>query len=146
MRIFTCVTREAHISAGGVGCLGYHVAWCPNYRRRVLADWVTGRREGLIRSKADQDGWRIVALELMPAHMHLFMEAHRSDCPSRHADQVKGLSSRCLRAEFPHLLGQLSALWSWRRSPATIGAACAETVRPCSGTQDERPWQQERVQ
>ena len=31
------MAREAQVSAGGVYDLGYHVVWCPKYRRPVLA-------------------------------------------------------------------------------------------------------------
>jgi len=43
-------------------------------------------------------GYRMMALEIMPDHVHLFVKAHRSDSPSRIADPFKGFSSR-LRAD-----------------------------------------------
>jgi putative transposase len=90
VRIVARVTREVPVSAGGVYGLGCHVVWVPKRRRRVLG----GRCKRLIRAKADESSWRIVALEIMPDHVHMLVETHTSDCPSRVADQVKGLTWR----------------------------------------------------
>jgi putative transposase len=120
---------------------GYLVVWCPKYRRPVLAGRVAARCKELIRAKASEHSWRMVVLEIMPDHVHLFVKAHLSDSPSRIVNQFKGSSSRRLRAEFPHL----PTLWSRSYSAATVGAVSAETVRPYSGTQNERPWQEERA-
>jgi putative transposase len=125
------VTRQVQVSAGGV--------FDP-----VLDGRVAARCEELIRAKAAERGWRIVALEIMPDHVHLFVKAHRSDCPFRVASQFKAFISRRLRAEFPHLRPRLPALWSRSYFAATAGAVCAETVRRYIGTQNERPWRKER--
>ena len=132
------------VSAGGVHDLGYHVVWCPKYRRPVLSGPVRGRCEELIRAKAAEHGWRIVALEIMPDHVHLFVKAHPSDSPSRIANQFKGSTSRALRAEFPHLRSRLPTLWSKSYFAATVGAVSAATVRRYIDTQYERPWRKER--
>ena len=112
VRIVTRVTGQVQVSAGGVCDLGYHVVWCPKYRRPVLAGRLAGRCEELIRARASGHGWRMVALEIMPDHVHLFVKAHRSGSPSRIASQFKGFTSRWLRAGFPHLRSRLPALWS----------------------------------
>jgi putative transposase len=140
VRIVARVTSEMQVSAGGVYGLGCHVVWGVKYRRPVIA----GRCKGLIRAKADEHGWRIMALEIMPDHVHLLVEAHTSDCPSWVADQVKGLSWRRLRAEFPRLWCQLPVLWSWPYFAAMVGAVSVETTRRCRCTQDGRSWGKER--
>jgi putative transposase len=138
------VTRQVQVCAGGVYDLGYHVAWCPEYRRPVLAGRVAARCEELIRAKAGEHGWSFVALEIMPDHVHLFVKAHPSGSPSKIASQFKGFVSRCLRPEYPHLRPRLPALWSRSYFAATAGAVPAETVRRYIGTQNERPWRKER--
>lgn len=128
VRIVARVTGQVQVSAGGVYEFGYHVAWCPRYRRPVLAGRVAARCKEL-------------TLEIIPDHVRMFVRAHLSDSPSRIANQFKGLSSRRLRAEFP----QLPTLWSRPYFAATVGAVSAETVRRHGGTQNERPWQEERA-
>lgn len=96
------------------------------------------RLEELIRAEADEHGWGIVALEVMPDHVHLFVKPHPKHSPSYVANQFKGFTSHHLRAEFPHLRSQLPTLWSRSSFVATAGAATSNTVRRYIETQDER--------
>ena len=124
--------------------LGYHVVWCPKYRRPVLAGPVKDRCETLIRAKAAEHGWRIIALEIMPDHVHLSVKAHPKHSPSYIANQFKGFTSRTLRAEFPHLRSRLPTLWSKSYFAATVGAVSAAMVQRYIDTQYERPWRKEK--
>ncbi|WP_155989202.1 zinc ribbon domain-containing protein [Nocardiopsis sp. CNT312] len=58
------VAREARRFSGGVYDLGLHVVWCSKYRRPVLSGRVAQRLEELIRSKADERGWQVIAVDL----------------------------------------------------------------------------------
>ena len=99
--------------------LGYHVVWCPKYRRAVLAGAVAGRCRELIGGKCAEHGWMIVALEVMPEHVHLF---------------VKALPKR----------SRLPTLWSRSFFVASAGAVSAATVQRYIDTQYERPWRKDR--
>jgi putative transposase len=144
MRIVTRVTRQVQVSAGDVRDLGCHVVWCPTYRP-VAAGRVAGRCEELIRAKASEHGRPVVALEIMPDHVPLFVKAHPCGSPSRVASQFIGFTSRRLRAEPPHPRSRLSALWSRSYFAAAAGAVPAQTVRRRSGMQNGRPWRKERA-
>jgi REP-associated tyrosine transposase len=138
------MTGQVQVSAGGVYGLGYRVVWCPKYRRPIRACRVAARCKELIRAKASEHSWRIVALEIMPEHVCLLVKAHPSGSPSRTANQFKGFTSQQLRAEFPHLRFRLPTLWSRPYFAAMVGAVSAETVRRYGGTQNERPWREGR--
>lgn len=138
--MFVSVTRKVRRFSGGVYDLGYHVVWCPKYRRSVLGGRVAARLEELIRRKADEKAWEIIALEVMPDHVHLFVKAHPKDSPSHIANQLKGFTSRVLRAEFSHLRSRLPTLWSSSFFVASVGAVSADTVQRYIDTQWERPW------
>ncbi|WP_434091094.1 IS200/IS605 family transposase [Streptomyces flaveus] len=133
--------RKVRRFSGGVYDLGLHVVWCPKYRRPVLAGRVAERLEELIRAKADERGWEIVALEVMPDHVHLFVKHDAKASASYVANQFKGFTSRVLRAEFPHLKSQLPTLWSSSYFAASVGAVSTQTVQRYIETQWERPWQ-----
>jgi len=128
------------LDAGGPYDLGYHVVWCPKYRRKVLADDVAARCAELIRSKCAEYDWSIIALEVMPDHVHLFVKTHPKHSPSFIANQIKGATSRMLRSEFPHLRSRLPTLWSRSFFVATVGAVSAATMQRYIDTQYERPW------
>ncbi|WP_018635084.1 IS200/IS605 family transposase [Parafrankia elaeagni] len=132
--------RQVTAGGGGVYDLGYHVVWCPKYRRPVLVGPVRDRLEELLRAKCAEHDWPIVALEIEPDHVHLFVKAHPKHPPSYIANQLKGFTSHELRGEFGHLRSRLPTLWSRSYFMATVGAVSAEAVRRYIDTQNERPW------
>ncbi|MGW4033506.1 IS200/IS605 family transposase [Streptomyces sp. NPDC004838] len=134
------MTRKVRRFSGGVYDLGLHVVWCPKYRRPVLDGRVAERLDELIRAKADEHGWEIIALEVMPDHVHLSVKHDPKSSASYVANQFKGLTSRVLRAEFPHLKSQMPTLWSSSYFAASVGAVSAATVEEYIDTQWERPW------
>jgi putative transposase len=146
VRIVTHVARGVQVSAGGV------YVWRPKYRRPVLTGRVAARCEGLNHARAREHGWPIVALKIMPDHMHIFVKAHRPDSPFLLADLFKGFTSRRLQAEFPQLRSLMHrrsrppALWFRPYFTATVGALPAETVCRFADTQHRRPWRKEQPQ
>jgi putative transposase len=120
--------------------LGYHVVWCPKYRRQVLVGDIKTRCEVLIRAKCAEHDWPVIALEVMPDQVHLFVKAYPKHSPSFIANQIKGFTSRTLRQEFASLRSRLPTLWSRSFFCATVGAVSADTVQRYIDTQYERPW------
>ena len=140
MCILVFVKRGVTTGPGGVWDIGYHVVWCPKYRRQVLVGDIADRCKELIKLKADEHGWKIVALEVMPDHVRLFVKTRPKDSPSFVANQFKGFTSRTLREEFPSLRSRLPTLWSRSYFVASVGAVSADTVQRYIDTQYERPW------
>ncbi|GAA4634062.1 IS200/IS605-like element ISH22 family transposase [Actinoallomurus vinaceus] len=134
------MTRAVRRFSSGVYDLGLHVVWCSKYRRPVLEGRVAARLEELVRVKVDERGWEIVALEVMPDHVHLFVKHDPKSSASYVANQFKGLISRVLRQEFPHLRSKLPTLWPSSYFAASAGEVSAETVQWYLDTQSERPW------
>ncbi|GAA3507616.1 putative transposase [Streptosporangium album] len=132
------MTRQVRTSPGAAYDLGYHVVWCPKYRRPVLSGRVKIRLQELIHAKADEHGWEIIALEVMPDHVHLSVKPHPKDSPSYVANQFKGHTSHVLREEFAHLRSRLPTLWSRSYFVASVGAVSAATVQRYIETQDEK--------
>jgi putative transposase len=62
-------------NAGAVFSLKYHLVWCPKYRLPVLTDEVRVRLLERVQQKAHELGAEIHASEVMPDHVHLFIEA-----------------------------------------------------------------------
>ncbi|GAA3029749.1 IS200/IS605 family transposase [Streptosporangium longisporum] len=126
-------------SSLGVACnLGYHVVWCPKYRRSVLGGRIRNRLGESIRAQADGRGWEIVVREAMPDRVHLFIEPRPKASLSYMADRFKGFTFHYLRAGFPHLRSQLPTLWSQSYAMATVGAVFAEAVHRYIDTRYER--------
>lgn len=116
-------------NAGAVFSLKFHIVWCPKYRRPVLAGRVDERLKELLTEVATEHGMTIHAMEVMPDHVHLFVEADPTLCVAEIVNRLKGRTSRILRQEFPSLRSRLPTLWSRSYFAATVGAVSEGTVR-----------------
>jgi len=123
------VDKRYQINAGSVFSLKYHLVWCPKYRRPVLAGQVAGRLKELLKEKAGDMKAIIHTLEVMPDHVHLFVESDPTQAPARIAAQFKGYTSRVLRTEFPSLRSRLPTLWSRSYYIASAGSVTAAAIQ-----------------
>ena len=125
-------------NAGAVFSLKYHLVWCPKYRRPVLVGDVAARLRELIAQKADELHMTVHALEVMPDHVHLFVEDDPTFAPASVAAQFKGFTSHALREEFPQLRSRLPTLWSRSYFVASVGYVTEKAVKRYIDTQWER--------
>ena len=116
-------------NAGAVFSLKYHAVWCPKYRRPVLMDPVDARLRELILEVAQRREMIVHALEVMPDHVHLFVETDPRWAPAEVVGKFKAVSSRVLRQEFPALRSRLPTLWSRSYYIATVGAVSEATIQ-----------------
>lgn len=116
-------------NAGAVFTLKLHIVWCPKYRRKVLTGGVEARLETLLREKAAEHGWTIHAMEIMPDHVHLFLEHDPTMCVSEIVNRLKGFTSKVLREEFPALRSRLPTLWSRSYYCGSVGHVSEATVK-----------------
>ena len=116
-------------NAGSVFSLKYHRVWCPKYRRAILVGEVAEDLRSLLHQKAKELEVQIEALEIMPDHVHLFIESDPTEAPQRLANQFKGFTSHTLRHKYPHLCSRLPSLWSRSYYVGSIGQVSAETVK-----------------
>jgi putative transposase len=116
-------------NAGAVFSLKYHLVWCPKYRRAVLVDGVERRLRVLLLEVASGIGATIHAMEIMPDHVHLFVESDPTRCVAELVNRFKGRSSHELRAEFPSLRSRLPTLWSRSYYAGSVGAATEASIR-----------------
>jgi putative transposase len=116
-------------NCGAVFTLKYHLVWCPKYRRPVLVGDVEKRLIVLLYEVAAQLGVTIHALEVMPDHVHLFVEADPTLCVAELAARFKGRTSHDLRSEFPSLRSRLPTLWSRSYYAGSCGAVTEASIR-----------------
>ena len=122
------VERYRHIR-GSVSTLTYHFVWCPKFRRKVLTGRVQSRLRALIVDKARELYCEIVALEVMPDHVHMLLKAPPTHAPQHIANQMKGYTSHVLREEFAHLKSRLPSLWSRSYYVGSAGAVSSATIQ-----------------
>jgi REP-associated tyrosine transposase len=109
--------------------IGYHLIWCPKYRRKVLVDQVETRLKELLTDKAAELGLVIDTMEVMPDHVHLFVKAKPIHSPHYIVQQLKRYTSFKLRSEFPKLKSRLPTLWTRSYYCESVGHISADTIK-----------------
>ena len=116
-------------NSGAVFSLKYHLVWCPKYRRPVLEGAIEKRLREVLEAVRAEHEWTIHALEVMPDHVHLFIESDPIYSVAEIVSRLKGASSRILRSEFTALRSRLPTLWSRSYYAGTVGAVSDAVVR-----------------
>ncbi|MEA5504887.1 IS200/IS605 family transposase [Halotia wernerae UHCC 0503] len=108
--------------------INYHFVFIPKRRKRVLIGEVATRIRQIFAELAIEKNWDILALEVAPDHVHLFVSVRPTDTPHLVIKAFKGRSSYLLRKEFPVLL-KLPSLWTSSYFVSTAGNISSEAVR-----------------
>lgn len=108
--------------------LGYHIIFCPKYRRKVLTGDVEVRLKELIHQVAIENDWQIATLEVMPDHIHVFVKVTPMDSPANIVARMKGRTSFELRKEFEWLKTRLPSLWTRSYYVESIGSISAAAI------------------
>ncbi|MFD1772622.1 IS200/IS605 family transposase [Paenibacillus rhizophilus] len=121
--------QEYRRTATTVSLINYHFVFCPRYRRKVLVNQVEARFKELVQALCLKNDWLIVAMEVMPDHVNIFLNVLPTDSPTDIMAKLKGATSRDLRQEFEHLK-HLPSLWT--RSfffVSTVENVSSETIK-----------------
>lgn len=123
--------EEKHESHS-VSKLGYHLIWCPKFRHPVLVEAVEVELRHILHQTCITYGWSLHELEIMPDHVHLFVQTSPSDAPSDVAKTLKSISAVHLFNKFPKLRGQKfwgTGLWSPSTYYGSVGHISEDVVR-----------------
>jgi putative transposase len=107
----------------------YHVVFCPKYRRKVLEGHIAKRCAQVFREVAKKYRAEIIAMEIMPDHVHLLVEVGPQFGIHRFVKYVKGVSSHHLRKEFSSLVSRLPSLWTNSYFVSTVGGAPLSVIK-----------------
>lgn len=107
----------------------YHVVFCPKYRRKVLVGDVESRLKELIQQICADHHIDLLEMEVMPDHVHLFLEVDPQYGIHKAVKTIKGITSRILRSEFTHLTTKIPTLWTNSYFVSTVGGAPLSIVK-----------------
>lgn len=111
-----------------INLVNYHFVWIPKRRRPVLRGEIARRLREITYEVLKEHDCSILALEVMPDHVHLFVNAHPDLAPNQIVRYVKGRSARMLRQEFPKLC-KLPSLWTRSYFVSTAGNVSSQTIQ-----------------
>lgn len=109
--------------------IGYHLIWCPKYRRKVLTGKIEKELTKSLKEKAKEISINIEKLEIMPDHIHLFVKAKPTQAINWIVQQLKGYTSRKLREKFKMLTTIMPSLWTRSYYVETVGHISEETIK-----------------
>lgn len=109
--------------------LGYHLIWCPKYRRSILVGEIEKRLVKLLHEKAKEINVEIQNLEIMPDHIHLFIKTEPVASPHWVVQQLKGYTSRMMRKEFRELRSRLPTLWTRSYYVESVGHISEKAIK-----------------
>ena len=95
----------------------------------MLAVSIAKRCERIIRQVAAKYDAEILALEIMPDHVHLLCDVDPQFGIHRLVKNIKGVSSHSLGKEFPALKSRLPTLWTNSYSVCTVGGAPLAVIK-----------------
>ena len=123
--------QEPIYTRGCVYQTAYHIVWRPVYRRDVLQEPVKTTLENLLHTIAQGHSMQVLAIDVQPDHVHLFVSMPPTISIADAVKLFKGISARQLRLTFPALRKRTRSdrLWSPSYYVGTAGHVSAETIR-----------------
>jgi len=83
--------------------INYHIIWIPKYRKPILTGKVVEVLKEIIKGICYDERMDMLALEVMPDHLHLFVGARPTHNPAAIVHRLKGNTSIQLRRVFKDL-------------------------------------------
>ena len=121
-----------------VSFIHYHFVFCPRYRRKIfLNSQVEERFKKLVQEICEELEIEVIAMECDQDHVHLFLNTLPTFSPTDIMAKIKGVTSKKLREEFPHLQ-HLPSLWTRSYFVSTAGNVSSETIRRYVENQKKR--------
>jgi putative transposase len=102
--------------------LKVRLVWVPKYRKRVLTGQVAIRARDVIRQVAVEHELDIITGKIASDHVHLFIAYRPTQNISKIVQWLKGISSRLLLSEFPHLKRQFWGRHFWARGYLAVSS------------------------
>jgi len=108
----------------------YHFIWPPKYRRDLLVEDVSEYIKEILKLIAKKLGCEIIALEVMPDYIHLFINCPPRYSPSYLAKYFKGKSAKLVLKKFLKLRKYIEEkFWTRRYLVSTAGDVSSKTIK-----------------
>ena len=109
--------------------LNYHFVWIPKYRKSILdSPEIKEILSDTIKELSQKHKFDILALEIKPDHIYLFVSALPEYSPSKLMNIIKGTTAKRISKRFPDL-NIKGSVWSRAYFVATAGNVSSETIR-----------------
>jgi putative transposase len=123
--------------------LKVHLVWIPKYRKKVLVGDVALRVRDLIRQIAMEHEIQVISGKVASDHIHVLISYRPNHDISKIVQWLKGISSRVLLQEFPHLRKKFWGRHFWARGYLAVstGNITDELIKAYIDEQEGEPVQ-----
>lgn len=128
----TSGTEQYHRTSHCKYLTQYHIIWCPKFRFSVLKDGADETLKNILAGICDRYGYTIKALEIMPDHVHIFVDCPQTVAPCDIARTLKSISAIEMFKEYPQLkrfYARAGVLWSAGYFISSVGHISESTVK-----------------
>lgn len=128
--IFTIRENTLSYGRGYVYSLQYHLVWCTKYRKKVLTDGLDTECREMLQKLAEEYRFQILAMEVMPDHIHLLVDCKPQFFISDMIKIMKGNLARQMFLVHPELKQKLwgGHLWNPSYCAVTVSDRSREQV------------------
>ena len=128
--IFNISKNELSYGMRYVYSLQYHLAWCTKYRKKILKDGIDAECKEMLQGLAEEYRFQILAMEVMPDHIHLLVNCRPQFYISDMIKIMKGNLARWIFLMHPELKKELwgGHLWNPSYCAVTVSDRSREQV------------------
>ena len=138
--IYTTNISNLTYGRGYVYSLQYHIVWCTKFRKKVLLDGIDNEIKDYLNDLAKEYSFSIMAMEVMPDHIHILVDCKPQFFPSDMIKILKGNTARWLFMKHPELKKQLwgGHLWNPSYCIVTVSDRSYDQVKQYIDSQKTR--------
>ena len=118
--IFNIDKNKLSYGRGYVYSLQYHLVWCTKYRKKVLKNGIDTECKEMLQNLAEEYKFQILAMEVMPDHIHLLVDCKPQFYISDMIKIMKGNLARQMFLAHPELKKELWGGHLWNPSYCAI--------------------------
>lgn len=125
------MSDQYHSAAHCKYLVQYHIIWCPKFIFSVLDSNAELKLKEILWQICNKYSYRIKALEVMPDHIHIFLDCPQTVAPCDVVRTLKSVSAVEMFKAFPRLkqfYARCGVLWSRGYFISTVGHISESTV------------------
>ena len=128
--VFSIKETRLSYGRGYAYSLQYHLVWCTKYRKKVLVDGLDTECKRMLQELAEEYRFQILAMEVMPDHIHLLVDCRPQFFISDMIKIMKGNRARQMFLAHPELKQELwgGHLWNPSYCAVTVSDRSREQV------------------
>ena len=128
----TQINNNYHSASHCKYLIQYHIVWCPKFHFKVLKNGIDIKLKQILENICFKYKYIIKTIEVMPDHIHLFIDCPHTVAPCDVVRTLKSISAIELFKIYPELkkfYARCGVLWSRGYFISSIGHISEETVK-----------------